>query len=982
MIPLYPRATMRLQLSASMTFNDARNLIPYIASLGISHLYTSPVLAAREGSTHGYDIVDHNRLNPELGTEKEFLYLVETLHSHDMGLIVDFVPNHMGVGYSDNVWWLNVLEWGQYSPYASFFDIDWKPSEQSLRGKVLVPVLGDQYGTVLERGELSLTFESRDGTFSVRYYEHRLPVSPRHYRKILSDLIADNSFELPEDLRLELDRLAAAFGALGPGNRSASRQALLIRKARELEGTLARLVSKHPELKTAVKALCLRWNGTVGDDDSFDKLHSLLEAQAYRLAYWRLASNEINYRRFFDINDLAAVRMEQPEVFEITHQLILRYVQENAIQGLRLDHVDGLLDPKAYLQRLQDAAAYRLMGRQGRYDSSVMASIDQPLYVVVEKILAGHEGLRPDWPVSGTTGYDHMARVAEVLFAPEGEEGITEAYEAYIGRARDFESEVLHAKYRTMQETLASELNVLANRLSRLAKRSRKTRDFSRLALRNALTDIVAHFPVYRSYVDSDGPSEADRRDIEWAVARARKSGKTFDVSAYDFIGAVLTTDILQNYPGEFRRREVVDLAMKVQQFTAPVMAKSFEDTAFYRDGRFIGRNEVGAEPETLYTSPQGFHYTSVERRETHPFAMLSTATHDHKRGEDVRSRLNVLSEIPEEWKGWTERFAEYTSSYTTDVDGEAAPDRNDQYFLMQTIVGSWPMNLTGPDYSDIVDFHTRISEYTVKAMREAKRYSSWTAVNDDYERAMQRYIDALLSPRRSPTIVRLINGIVDTITPAGAVNGLSQKLLTLTVPGVPDLYQGTERWDLSLVDPDNRRPVHFEEHCSADDFDTRSSADLSILNAMMTSWRDGLIKQYMVTRVLRFRKTRPDLFAAGSYVSLTVTGRRKDNVVAFMRSHGETRIIIVVPRLIHGGLQQNDVIDGTASLRFTPDFWGDTAIELPEGADGHWAGLLDGRKFLVTPQEQCLLLAVDELLRHFPVALLTFVSITGEVHQ
>lgn len=982
MIPPYPRATMRVQLSAAMTFRDVAGLIPYIADLGVSHLYTSPILAAREGSTHGYDIVDHNRLNPELGTETDFLGMVEALHAHDLGLIVDFVPNHMGVGYSDNAWWLNVLEWGQYSPYASFFDIDWKSSEQSLRGKVLVPVLGDQYGTVLENGELKLLFDREDGSFSVRYYEHRFPVSPRFYHTLLSDVITSSVSEIPGELHAELHDLAAAFRAIGPGKKSASRQALLIRKVDELRSALARLAARRPVVGDAIDAMCERWNGTVGDERSFDRLHSLLDRQAYRLAYWRLASNEINYRRFFDINDLAAVRMELPEVFEITHQLILRYIQDGTIQGLRLDHVDGLLDPKAYLRRLQEAAAYRLLGQRRSAESTASAAINQPLYVVAEKILARHETLRPEWQVSGTTGYDHMARVAEVFFAPDGEDGITTTYEEFVGSRRDFASEVLAAKYRTMRETLASELNVLANRLSRLAKRSRKTRDFSRLALRSALTDIVARFPVYRSYVDTDGPGEADRRDIEWAVASARKATETVDTSAYDFIQQVLTTDILHTYPGEFRRREVVELAMKVQQFTAPVMAKSFEDTAFYRDARFIARNEVGAEPDSLYTTPQGFHYGCVQRLDAHSFAMLSTATHDHKRGEDVRARLNVLSEIPDQWHTWAERFADYTAGMVTEIRNGLhegiAPDRNDQFFLLQTIIGAWPTDLAGPEYDGIDIFRERIIEYAEKASREAKTHTSWTAVDEEYEQATRRYLEGVLTPRRSPTIVRFIHEIVTTIAPAGALNALGQKLLTLTVPGVPDLYQGTERWDFSLVDPDNRRAIDFDLRRADESGD---GPDPGAVERISRDWRDGAIKQYLVTRALQYRKRHPDLFAAGSYVPLEVTGTRSDHVIAFMREWDDTRLVVIVSRLMHAAL----AADGEAATRSDGDdpgnprplvthreFWNDTAVVLPHSSRAACVDILSGVSVSIRSHDAPGgAIHVGDSLGVFPVALL-----------
>jgi len=995
MIPPYPRATFRLQLSADMTFTDAAALVPYLSSLGVSHLYTSPILAARTGSTHGYDIVDHNRLNPELGTEEAFLALVETLHRHGMGLVVDFVPNHMGVGYSDNEWWLNVLEWGRYSPYASFFDIDWNSSEQSLRGKVLIPVLGDQYGNVLEGGELSLQFDAPRGAFGIRYYEHTFPVAPRHYFDLLRDL-ADagtpaGESPLPERLVEEIGELAGSFRAIGPGKQSASRQALLVRRADELRGALARLVSASPELGSAINRLCTRWNGTVGDERSFDRLHKLLERQSYRLAYWRLASNEINYRRFFDINDLAAIRMEVPEVFEITHQLILRYIGSGAIQGLRLDHVDGLLDPKGYLDRLQEAAAYRLLGRRPSEPDEarhLAGSIDDPLYVVVEKILARHETLRRDWQTSGTTGYDHMARVSELFFEPSAEASLTAAYERFTGTRRDFAARVLEAKRRTMRETLASELNVLANRLSRLAKRSRKTRDLSRLALRSALTEIVARFPVYRSYVDASGPRDEDLRDIEWAVASARKAAETVDTSAYDFIHLVLTTEILERYPGEFKRREVVELAMKVQQFTAPVMAKSFEDTAFYRDARFVGRNEVGAEPEFLYISPQGFHYTCTQRLERSPFAMIGTATHDHKRGEDLRARLNVLSEIPDRWTEWTERFAEYSGAFATahpsggpsgavepspgdadDAPGDTrtVPDLNDRYFLLQTIVGAWPLDLNGPEYTGIDRFRERIAAYAVKAIREAKVHTSWTAVDDEYEQGVARFIEGILNPKRSPTIVRFLEEIAMEIAPAGAVNALGQKLLTLTVPGVPDIYQGTERWDFSLVDPDNRRTPDVAERAAfLEGISPEEAPHPGFVETLCHAWRTGEIKHYIVARTLRYRQAHPDLFALGAYEPLEVIGAHADRVVAFRRIFGEEQAIVVVPRFLAAPLSRSD-----SSIRPDPAFWGDTSVRIPAHPPLHLSNVFDGS----TPEEavdgESVTLPVGQILAHTPVALI-----------
>lgn len=963
-IPPYPRATYRLQLSRKMNFVASAELVPYLADLGVSHLYTSPILAARSGSTHGYDIVDHNRLNEEYGGEAGFLRLSEALQNHSMGLIVDFVPNHMGVGYSDNGWWLNVLEWGESSPYAWFFDIDWNPSEQSLRGKVLIPILGAQYGTVLDNQELQVRFDRDGGTFSIHYYEHRFPVSPRHYGTLLRDAAQYCDGDLAD-----LADLARAFEELAGGGRSPQRMALKIRKSRELSLALARAVEQDVALQSALTTVCTTWStGT-------DKLHRLLEKQAYRLAYWRMAANEINYRRFFDINDLAAIRMEQREVFEITHQLLLRYLQEGRIHGIRLDHVDGLLDPREYFRRLQEAAAYRLLAAREedpgnrRYGDTIEGAIRHPVYLLVEKILAHHENLRPSWEVSGTTGYEHMTAVTGILVDPEGEEPLTRSYETFTGEPRDFPATVLQAKYRTMQETLASELNVLANRLSRLAKSSRHTRDLSRLALRTALMDIVARFPVYRSYVDTTGVSDQDRRDIEWAVARARKESSAADTSAYSFIQDVLTLDLLGRYPRAFRRREVLDLAMKVQQFTAPVMAKSFEDTAFYRDSRFTARNEVGAEPDHFYTSVQAFHYGNRHRHQTHPYTMVATATHDHKRGEDTRARLAAISEVPAAWENWVARIMDATGIGGRDDGTEVVPARTDQYLLLQTIAGTWPLEMRAPDYPGHREYRERIIAYMRKATREAKLHTSWTAPQEEYENALERLITTLLSPDRSPTIMRMLEEFISTLMIPGAINGLTQKGLTLGVPGVPDIYQGTTGWDFSLVDPDNRQPLDTRHH-------RKELANLQFTpegcGAALHRWRTGAPKQLVVAALLAARRKDPDLFALGEYLPLEVTGTHGHRLVAFARRWRNRALVLVAPRLV------TPLVGDAPVPLVAPQLWEDTAVDctpLLEG--GPWRGveLFGSREVMLpgAPQEDAPQSAAvwhaAALLEYFPLA-------------
>ena len=947
--PPYPRATMRLQFRSEFTFEDARQLVPYMAALGISHVYASPLLQARPGSTHGYDIVDHNNLNREIGDRAALDRFVAELHDHGMGLILDFVPNHMGVGYADNDWWLHVLEWGEASPYAQFFDIDWRPAEESLKGKVLLPVLGDRYGTVLENGELRLHYLPQEGAFSVFYYEHRFPVSPRHYPEILR-----RGTELVPPAEPLLRPIIREFAALKSRGRNTSRATL--KRAEELKGALARLVAAEADVAAACEAASNGYNGNPGEARSFDQLHKLLEAQAYRPSYWRLAANEINYRRFFDINDLAGIRVEELEVMSITHHLIYQLMQDRVIQGLRLDHIDGLRDPKKYLESLQAAAGFRTIGA-GRMQGApgYETPLDQPLYVVVEKILAHHEQLREDWPVSGTTGYEFLAQVGELLTSPYSEESLNRIYAEFTASDREFGDIVLECKYRVMDETLLSELNVLANQFNRLAKRSRRTRDFSRGGLRRALYETSARFPVYRTYVDEEGCKEEDRRFIDWAVARAKKASTMADPSVFDFVRSVLTTEILDELPGSFRKRDVTSLAMRFQQFSAPVTAKSVEDTAFYRYHRLVGRNEVGGDPERLYTSPQAFHIANRNRLGRFPFSMVATATHDHKRGEDTRARLNVISELPERWERLVNRVDELAELYLTELEGASAPSKNDRYLLFQTILGTWPFDLGEPEYEGIEAYTERLLAYLTKALREAKVRTNWTNVNEEYERAVESYLQSLLNPKGSTVILRTFSEAVEAFAVPGVVNSLSQTLLKLTVPGVPDIYRGTELWDFSLVDPDNRRPVDFRRRKEI--LRRFDSGDLKPAD-LLRGWQDGAIKEYLIARTLRCRAEAPDTFASGEYEPLEVSGAEAERLVAFRRGD----CIVLAPRLTAPLLE--------GAIVPLPEGWKDTTVHL-SGFDGEAVELFTGRRLRLRGAN----VAVGELLSRFPVALIRAVE-------
>ena len=955
--PTAPRATYRLQFNASFTFSDAEALVPYLSGLGISHIYASPLLKARPESPHGYDIVDHGSLNPEVGSEDEFRAFIGTLHKAGMGLIMDFVPNHMGVNHSDNSWWLSVLEWGRASLYAEFFDIDWDPSERSLQGKLLLPVLGRQYGETLHAGELEFRFEPQSGTFSVFYYDHRFPITPPSYRQVLTEAV-----RLEPAAADALGSLRDGFGRLRAGGRRPRHYGELLSRSETLKAELAAHYTGSDAVRSAVDQAVTLFNGRPGDAKSYDSLHRLLEAQPYRPAYWRVAANEINYRRFFDINDLAGIRMEREEVFSLTHELVLRMVKDGSLDGLRLDHIDGLRDPKAYLNALQDAAAYR-RGSDEEIEEHPAYLAGLPLYVLVEKILAPHEQLRGDWPVHGTTGYEFMALVAEVLTDPGGEEPLNALYHRTVPAAQDYEEVVIDAKYRVMIDSLASELNVLANQLSRLAKEDRRTRDYSRLGIRRALADVIAQFPVYRTYVDRDGSWESDRRDIDWAIGKAAKLSTMADGSVYDFLRSVL---ILSPEFRASRRKKVVDLAMRMQQLTAPVTAKAEEDTAYYRYVRFLPRCEVGSRPNRFYSSPQAFHLENKRRIAKWPYSLLSTATHDHKRGEDLRARLLVLSEWPAFWQETVERLEEVSRLLAGQIEPRVSP--RDEYLLFQTIVGAWPPGMTAGDDESVRAFLHRLQAYATKAAREAKIETTWTAPNEEYEAALYSFLDSLLSPEKGEVALRRIEEAVRKIEVPGVVNSLAQTLLKLTVPGVPDIYQGCEGWDFSLVDPDNRRPVDFEtRRRTLAQFEAAVGPlgpEDRFLHDLLSGWADGRIKSFLIWRVLSYRRSRPELFSEGEYLPLEAEGDGEKRVLAFMRRQGDRKAIVVVPRLVASQIDALPLATG----------WNDTRVQVPKDGDETWENIFDNARYRVTPDdaggEGELFLA--EVLSRFPVALLT----------
>jgi (1->4)-alpha-D-glucan 1-alpha-D-glucosylmutase len=951
--PPIPAATYRLQLHRDFTFRDAAAIAPYLARLGVSHCYASPYLKARPGSRHGYDIVDHNALNPEIGSPEDYDAFVATLHTHGLGQILDIVPNHMGIG-SDNQWWVDVLENGPASLYAAFFDIDWRPLKAELRGKVLLPVLGDHYGQVLERGELKLALEPEKGAFHVQYYEHRFPIDPATYPLMLdhdSDRL-EQALSSVHERFVEYQSLSAAFRKLP--TRAERDQERVIERARDKEVNkkrLADLCGAEPLVQRHLEQVVEFYNAG-GGGTRWDALHQLLEHQAYRVAYWRVAADEINYRRFFDINDLAALRMENQQTFYTTHRLVSELVVQGKVNGLRIDHPDGLYDPMAYYERLQSfvTAAAALSGSAPRKEA---------LYVVVEKILASHEYLPADWPVHGTTGYDFANLVNGLFIDSRSQEALDRIYARFIRRSVDFDQLLADQKRLIMRVALSSELNVLANHVNRLSEADWYARDFTLNALRYTLREVVAFFPVYRTYIRADGMTPEDRRYIEWAVAQAKRRSTAADVSVFDFVKRILLLEGISHLP-EAYQRGALDFTMRFQQYTAPVMAKAMEDTAFYIYNRLISLNEVGGDPRRFGVSVSAFHRGIQERAKRFPYSMVTTSTHDTKRSEDVRARINVISEIPDAWRAAITRWSRINRSKKRRVEAAHAPDRNDEYLLYQTLLGAWPLEPLDADALSV--FRQRVEDYLLKAAREAKVHTSWINPNVEYEEAVQEFVRALLGSEQS-LFLHDFTSFMRTVLYPGLCNALSQTLLKLTAPGVSDIYQGSEIWDFSLVDPDNRRPVDFERR----DRMLRAleselhTPDAKRVHALLERLEDGRAKLYTTWKALGKRRALDELFRDGEYLPLAVNGTYAERVCSFARRHGRACVVVVAPRVTAALASEGGLALGSV--------WRDTRIEVPQ------AGLYEDAFTGETVQSEQVgeghTLAVSSVLAHFPVALL-----------
>jgi (1->4)-alpha-D-glucan 1-alpha-D-glucosylmutase len=905
--PRIPTCTYRLQFNRRFTFNQAREIVPYLRALGVSDVYASPYFQASPESLHGYDITDHNKLNPAIGSRADYDSWVAQLHAHGMGQLLDFVPNHVGIANSRNAWWMDVLENGRSSKYAPYFDIDWEPLKSDLHDKVLLPILADQYGRTLERGELQVRFE--EGTFYLLYGERRLPIAPGTYRYVLEIALQNLVEYKDQDFYAELQSILTALEYLPKRNETDPKR--IAERAREKEiikRRLDRRCEEAPQVQEAIEKALIQINGKPEDPRSFDVLDQLLNEQSYRLAFWRVAAEEINYRRFFDVNELAAIRVELPKVFDAVHRLILDLVSAGAVTGLRIDHPDGLCLPREYFEKLQQRCAKSLgiaSPRDGR-----------AVYMLAEKILTGSEKLRADWRVHGTTGYDFANQLVQLMVDPAAEAAITKAFHHFIGHSVPFGHLIYAKKLLVMKLGLANDVDVLGNMLDRLSEQNRWYRDFTLEALSRAVRETIACFPVYRTYLEPRQPvNEEDRRILERAIAAAKRRNPAVEGSIFDFLRDVLLFRFSPNLDNAGRDAQT-HFVLKFQQTTAPIMAKGLEDTAFYIYNRLTAFNEVGGDPQQFGLSVDAFHQCNFDRQRNWPATLLATSTHDTKRSEDVRARIAAISEIPELWRRSLPRWRTANRRWKRVVNELEAPDANEEYLLYQTLLGTWPVGTNGEPLPEAMpEYIERIQTYLAKALHEAKINTSWIQPNEEWDAAMRDFVAKILDDSSRNKFRQIFLPVAKEIARLGAINSLTQTLLKLTSPGVPDIYQGNEIWDFSLVDPDNRRPVDYEiRRRMLDSLSTATPDEL------MQTWPDGRIKLFLTQRMLQFRREHAELFHRGHYLPLSPSGTFAESCIGFVRQSDDNFVAVIAPRL-------------SSRVGFPPigQAWKDTAIEFPK---------------------------------------------------
>jgi len=917
------RATLRLQFHKGFTLDQAVPLVPYFSSLGISHLYASPLLAARAGSMHGYDVVDPTTVNPELGGEAALRRLVAALREQNMGLILDIVSNHMAVGGGDNPWWLDLLEWGRLSPYGEFFDIQWHSPDPLMEGQLLLPFLGSDYGIALQDGTLPLRFDARRGAIHVEHYEHHFPICPTDYGELLK---ANDQLNAKQAERLK--SLADRFDTL-------SYQSDVYSLAIPLKAELRELAS-DPAILHAIQHTLDTYDSLT--PDGFQRLHNLLERQSYRLASWRTAADDINWRRFFDINELGGLRVERPAVFEATHAKIFELVAEGLVDGLRIDHIDGLADPRGYCRKLRRRVDRLAPGRH------------LPIYV--EKILGEGETLHRDWCVDGSTGYEFMNQLSLLQHDPEGTQALGELWSRHSERPADFRQEAQLARQQILNGSLAGDFESVAHALLQVARDDLMTRDLTLGAIRRALQELIVHFPVYRTYISPLGRAAQDEVFFQQAMAGARQTLGEADWPVLDCLAGWLGGQPWRKRPVGRPRKLLKHACVRFQQLTSPTAAKAVEDTALYRSAVLLSRNDVGYNTEQFSAPVADFHAACANLLAEFPDNLLATATHDHKRGEDTRARLAVLSER----SAWYAEQVEHWRTLAGELRSDpGAPSAGDELILYQAILGSWSLELCSDDQPALADYAKRLWQWQRKALREAKLQSSWSASNEAYEQATHGFLERLLLSPEGQPLRAAIEAAAQRIAVPGALNGLAQTLLRMTVPGVPDLYQGNEFWDFTLVDPDNRRPVDYVSRQQA----MHLPLDLPDL---LANWRNGRIKQTLIARALNRRAEHAEIFQKGTYQALEVIGSQAHRVLAFAREWQGKRAIVAVPIRCAG------LLENSAAPRIDASLWGDTRIKLPFTAtEENLKGLFTS--VAVTKHKE---LMVGAALGDFPVNLFT----------
>ncbi len=945
-----PLSTYRLQFHRRFRFEDARALVPYLESLGVTDLYASPLFQARKGSLHGYDVTDPSRLNPELGTEDEFGKMVQTLADRKMGLLLDIVPNHMSAS-SENRWWMDVLENGAFSPFAPFFDIDWHSPKKALERKVLLPVLGGPYGRVLENQELVLRLEK--GGFFVVYHGLKLPVALKSCARILAhriDVLEENfgpdhpSFRDLWAVISDIERLP------GPGPADPAKTSERLRAEAEIRERIHRLYRDRAEIRAHIDRNLRIYRGTKGEPATFDLLDRLLSEQPYWLSFWRLANEEINYRRFFAISDLISVRVEDPVVFESSHSLILRLASEGKVGGLRVDHIDGLYDPMGYLTQLRN-----------RLEPGHAAGPIPGFYVLVEKILADGEDLPAEWPVSGTTGYDFLNAANGLFVNAAGVRALGETYDRFVASGQPFDAMVYEKKKLIMETLFAGEMHSLGQHLGRLAEQDRYARDLPRKELRQALVEVTACFPVYRTYVRGLEIPARDRRYLGKALKEARRRSTETSAPVFDFLQRVLFLESPVSAAGG-QREAWLGFLMRWQQFTGPIMAKGYEDTALYVYNRLVSQNEVGGHPSGQGVPVAAFHRRAGETISRWPHTMNATTTHDTKRSEDVRARINVLSELSEEWGKRLVLWSDWNRGMKRMAGGRFVPVPGEEVLFYQTLLGAWPL-----DPQEMDSFPDRIREYMIKAVREAKVHTRWIQPDPEHERAVRDFVTGVLSGDEGERFRDDFLPFQARVAHCGAQNSLSQVLLKIASPGIPDFYQGSELWDLRLVDPDNRGPVDFSRRTRllAELVKREPRGLLPLVEELLRSWRDGRVKLFLIHRALSFRRERGELFLSGGYLPLPISGGKKEHVLAFARRREDGWAVAAVPRLVTRLAPAGEFPLGLET-------WGPrSGLVLPEGAPRRWRNVFTGEELHLSGGRGKQSLPLHALFRRFPVALL-----------